>query len=263
MGFRMRKSINLGGGARLNLSKKGVGMSVGTKGFRVTAKAGGGIRTTASIPGTGISYVSEGKSSSSTTTTPAGVSYTADDIRNDFAQGKPLWCDAKTLATLSASAFDTYAHGVLAAAKDVKADTADGETIDKLTNQLHLIRQEVDRRRAAQTAGNSVQTPVDPAPAPSKPAPAPAAPRSHLTAADRANPEKALKKYQDCLRTAPIVIAVFVLACVCFALAGITVGAVICLLLAVLCYACRGTWQRSVAELQAILDARQREVDDL
>lgn len=96
-----------------------------------------------------------------------------------------------------------------------------------------------------------------------KPAPAPAAPRSSLTAADRANPEKALKKYQDCLRSCPVMIAVSVLACVCFWLAGITVGAVICLLLAVLYYAGRGTWQRSVAELQAILDARQKEVDDL
>lgn len=172
MGFRMRKSINLGGGVRLNLSKKGVGMSVGTKGFRVTSKAGGGIRTTTSIPGTGISYTSGTKKAR-----PAGKSRTI--------------------------------------------------------------------KRAAASA-------------PSK-----TAPRSSLTAADRANPEKALKKYQDCLRSSPVMIAVFVLACVCFALAGITVGAVICLLLAVLYYAGRGTWQRSVAELQDILDARQGEVDDL
>lgn len=243
MGFRMRKSINLGGGVRLNLSKKGVGMSVGTKGFRVTAKAGGGIRTTASIPGTGISYVSESRSASSTPPKPARGSYTADDIRNDFARGKPLWRDAETLATLSPSAFEAYAHSVLDAAKDAEAGAADGETVDKLTHQLHLIQQEADRRRA------SLPT--------AKTAPAPAAPRSRLTAADRANPEKALKKYQDCLRTAPVMIAVFVLGCVCFALAGITVGAVICLLLAVLYYACRGTWQRSIAELQDILDAQQ------
>lgn len=59
MGFRYRKSINLGGGARISLSKSGIGASMGAKGFRVTKKAGGGIRTTASIPGTGISYVSE------------------------------------------------------------------------------------------------------------------------------------------------------------------------------------------------------------
>lgn len=60
MGFRYRKSIKLGG-ARLNLSKSGIGYSVGTKGFRVTKKAGGGTRTTTSIPGTGISYVKDSK----------------------------------------------------------------------------------------------------------------------------------------------------------------------------------------------------------
>lgn len=65
MGFRFRKSINLGGGFRINLSKSGVGYSWGTKGYRITKKASGGTRTTASIPGTGISYVSDTKKSRS------------------------------------------------------------------------------------------------------------------------------------------------------------------------------------------------------
>ena len=59
MGFRFRKSINLGGGFRINLSKSGVGYSWGVKGYRVTKTAKGTTRTTASIPGTGISYVKE------------------------------------------------------------------------------------------------------------------------------------------------------------------------------------------------------------
>ena len=59
MGFRFRKSINLGGGLKLNLSKSGVGASWGIPGFRVTKKANGGTRTTVSLPGTGISYVKE------------------------------------------------------------------------------------------------------------------------------------------------------------------------------------------------------------
>ena len=59
MGFRFRKSVNLGGGFRTTFSKSGAGFSWGTKGFRVTKKAGGGTRTTTSIPGTGISYVSD------------------------------------------------------------------------------------------------------------------------------------------------------------------------------------------------------------
>ena len=61
MGFRFRKSKNLGGGFRVNLSKSGVGGSWGTKGFRITKKAKGGLRTTFSIPGTGISYSSDSK----------------------------------------------------------------------------------------------------------------------------------------------------------------------------------------------------------
>lgn len=58
MGFRFRKSVNLGG-VRINFSKSGVGYSYGGKGVRITKKANGGTRTTLSIPGAGISYVEE------------------------------------------------------------------------------------------------------------------------------------------------------------------------------------------------------------
>lgn len=56
MGVRFRKSINLGKGFRVNMSKSGPGFSWGGKGFRVTKKANGGFRTTAYLPGTGLSY---------------------------------------------------------------------------------------------------------------------------------------------------------------------------------------------------------------
>lgn len=59
MGYRYRKSINLGGGFRINISKSGVGYSWGTKGYRVTKTAKGTIRQTVSIPGSGISHVQE------------------------------------------------------------------------------------------------------------------------------------------------------------------------------------------------------------
>lgn len=58
MGIRVKKSIKLGGGTRLNLSKKGIGASAGVKGFRVGVGPRG-ITRTASIPGTGISYRTE------------------------------------------------------------------------------------------------------------------------------------------------------------------------------------------------------------
>lgn len=59
MGLRYRKSINLGGGFRVNISKSGVGYSWGVKGARITKTAKGTTRKTLSIPGTGISYVEE------------------------------------------------------------------------------------------------------------------------------------------------------------------------------------------------------------
>lgn len=46
------------------MSQKGIGWSVGVKGLRYTKKADGGSRITASIPGTGISYVTDSKKSS-------------------------------------------------------------------------------------------------------------------------------------------------------------------------------------------------------
>lgn len=66
MGFRYRKSINVGGGFRINLSKHGVGYSWGVPGYRVTKTANGRTRKTYSIPGTGLGYVNEtsGKKSS-------------------------------------------------------------------------------------------------------------------------------------------------------------------------------------------------------
>ncbi len=59
MGFKYRKSINLGGGFRVNFSKSGIGYSWGVKGYRVTKKAGGGFRKTYSIPGTGLSWTED------------------------------------------------------------------------------------------------------------------------------------------------------------------------------------------------------------
>lgn len=59
MGFRFRKSINLGGGFKINLSKSDVGYSWGVKGYRITKTASGRTRRTYSILGTGISYVNE------------------------------------------------------------------------------------------------------------------------------------------------------------------------------------------------------------
>lgn len=62
MGYRFRKSINLGGGFKINLSKSGIGYSWGMPGMRYSKLANGRERNTYSIPGTGISYVEDSSS---------------------------------------------------------------------------------------------------------------------------------------------------------------------------------------------------------
>ena len=61
MGWRFRKSINVGGGMRINISNSGVGFSYGIPGFRQSIMPNGRVRTTCTIPGTGLSYVEEQK----------------------------------------------------------------------------------------------------------------------------------------------------------------------------------------------------------
>lgn len=73
MGFRYRKSINLGGGFRINISKSGIGYSWGVKGYRVTKTAKGTVRRTASIPGTGISFVDETGKKNQNRTSPVNL----------------------------------------------------------------------------------------------------------------------------------------------------------------------------------------------
>lgn len=62
MGTRFRKSKSFGP-FRITASKSGLSASVGVKGFRVTKMANGRTRVTASIPGTGLSYVKESSKS--------------------------------------------------------------------------------------------------------------------------------------------------------------------------------------------------------
>jgi hypothetical protein len=57
MGWRFRRSVGFGP-LRLNLSKKGAGMSVGGLGQRVTLRADGRVTHTSSLPGTGLSHQS-------------------------------------------------------------------------------------------------------------------------------------------------------------------------------------------------------------
>lgn len=56
MGFRVKKSVKLGKGVKLNLNKKSAGISFGGKGHRATINSKGRMTGTLGIPGTGVSY---------------------------------------------------------------------------------------------------------------------------------------------------------------------------------------------------------------
>lgn len=56
MGFRVRKSFKVAPGVRVNVGKKSMGVSVGTKGLRYSVNSRTGASTTVGIPGTGVSY---------------------------------------------------------------------------------------------------------------------------------------------------------------------------------------------------------------
>lgn len=58
MSTRFRKTIKLGKGVNLNLNKKSVGISFGTKGARYSINSDGRKTTTVGVPGTGLYHVS-------------------------------------------------------------------------------------------------------------------------------------------------------------------------------------------------------------
>lgn len=70
MGIRFKKSVG-GKGFRINLNKKSVGFTIGTKGANFTANSGGKTTKSAGLPGTGLWYQDKGKDT---------LSYSSDDI---------------------------------------------------------------------------------------------------------------------------------------------------------------------------------------
>ena len=66
MGLRVKKSIKIAPGVKVNLGKKGVGVSFGVKGARYSVNSSGRRTTTVGIPGTGISYSTSSRKKHST-----------------------------------------------------------------------------------------------------------------------------------------------------------------------------------------------------
>ncbi|NKX56761.1 DUF4236 domain-containing protein [Arthrobacter mobilis] len=57
MGFRVRKSFRIAPGVRMTVTPKGIGVSAGVRGARISAHSSGRVTRTVGIPGTGISHV--------------------------------------------------------------------------------------------------------------------------------------------------------------------------------------------------------------
>jgi tetratricopeptide (TPR) repeat protein len=77
MGFRLYKSVRLGKGVRLNLSKTGVGVSAGVPGLRYSVHSSGRTTKTAGIPGTGVYYRKDSRAGSTSRTSRSTSSRTA------------------------------------------------------------------------------------------------------------------------------------------------------------------------------------------
>ncbi len=87
MGFRMRKSFRVAKGVRINVSKSGIGTSVGAKGVRYSAHSSGRRTSTIGIPGSGVAYVSTKYSGNRNS--PARPSQTAANNPTSAALKKP------------------------------------------------------------------------------------------------------------------------------------------------------------------------------
>jgi len=72
MGFRFYKSVSVGKGLRVGVSKSGVGLGFGTGGARYSVHSSGRTRKTMGIPGSGLSYQQYGSTGARGTSQPRG-----------------------------------------------------------------------------------------------------------------------------------------------------------------------------------------------
>ena len=56
MGFRVRKSFKLAPGVRMTVTPRGIGVSAGPRGAKLSVHSSGRVTQTLSLPGSGISH---------------------------------------------------------------------------------------------------------------------------------------------------------------------------------------------------------------
>ncbi|MBR4914963.1 MAG: DUF4236 domain-containing protein [Clostridiales bacterium] len=114
MGLNFRKSISLGKGLKLNLSKSGPSVSFGKSGFRQSVNLKGQARTTVGIPGTGIYYTKN----TNVKNVVSGLTGKAQEAKNKKAAGK-----AAAAPKAAKGAKGAAAAGAAAGAAGVAAGT--------------------------------------------------------------------------------------------------------------------------------------------
>ena len=89
MGLKFRKSIKVAPGVKLNLNTNSTSVTIGTKGAHYTVNSNGKKTTSASIPGTGLSYVSTtgGSKKQGTKTNKKATSKTASTTKTNSSAG--------------------------------------------------------------------------------------------------------------------------------------------------------------------------------
>ena len=110
MGLNFRKSISLGKGLKLNLSKSGPSVSFGKSGFRQSVNLKGQARTTVGIPGTGIYYTKN----TNVKNVVSSLTGKAKDAKNKKAAAEPKAAKSTKAAAAGAAG---AAVGAKAAAK--------------------------------------------------------------------------------------------------------------------------------------------------
>lgn len=153
MGLRFRKSIKIAPGVRLNIGKKSAGVSVGSKygGFSVNSRTG--MHKRVSVPGTGVSFVSKVGDEKHKSNHSEVFEKNQDDIYDDedSTEKLSLFLDEAVLASLNEEAFKYYSDRVIKQA-ELAYESEDNEYINKLIEELTLIKEETQRRLEAKNS---------------------------------------------------------------------------------------------------------------
>lgn len=152
MGFRFRKSVNLGG-VRFTASKSGVSTSIGGKGFRVTKHANGKVSSTASIPGTGISYTSNLSSSKSFDSKEPeghyGYSQYTDNSSIPEEGDRPAFLPKEVIDSLNLEAFLAYSKNFFSWARTLgtNGNYLTPEEFEEVKKIIRYINESTEARK--------------------------------------------------------------------------------------------------------------------